>query len=247
MNKTVVCLVLGALFALCVFVTAHQDRNNQTASNQKINENDSEPIVDYSTNETTDQLRQAKNRRHNNPNNPPIAELPAGGDMLPLNVHWWQGIPALPVSESAAIVLGEVTCRNAYLSEDKTSIYSEFTIQVEQVFKNDTESVITPGSQLIAERTGGAVRFASGKTQHYRLSNQGFPQTSAKYVLFLQHTDAAYVILTGYRLREEQVIPLDGFPGAKLPFEQFRGMPVSTFLRALEETVNSGAGLMIFS
>jgi hypothetical protein len=42
---------------------------------------------------------------------------------------------ALPTHISNAVVIGEVTDAKAYLSEDRTSVYSEFTIRVGEVLK----------------------------------------------------------------------------------------------------------------
>lgn len=46
--------------------------------------------------------------------------------------------PAFPVSQSDAILIGTVTSSQAFLSTDKSYVYSEFTVYVEDVLKNFT-------------------------------------------------------------------------------------------------------------
>jgi hypothetical protein len=77
------------------------------------------------------------------------------------------------------VVLGIVTSRDAYLSEDRTGIYSEFTVLVSEVFKDPTKTIIS-GMPISVNRTGGAVRFKSGKFQKYQIAHQGMPDIAAQ-------------------------------------------------------------------
>jgi hypothetical protein len=65
--------------------------------------------------------------------------------------------PALPAAQSDALVIGEVTDAKAFLSEDKTSIYSEFTVNISEVLKNSCSAQLAPGHSVDTERYGGAV------------------------------------------------------------------------------------------
>lgn len=83
------------------------------------------PTLDYEVEITRnkDNARKAKDRRFKglgNPNSRPISELPQGVEPLPSIVHWWIGLPALPVDQSDVIVLGKVDESAAHLTDDRT-------------------------------------------------------------------------------------------------------------------------------
>ena len=79
--------------------------------------------------------------------------------------HWWQAIPPIPISQSDLAVIGKVSSANAFLSANKSTVYSEFTIDVSAILKGRAEGYV------VVEREGGYVRFPSG---HVRaLDGQG--------------------------------------------------------------------------
>ncbi|HJQ69064.1 MAG TPA: hypothetical protein VKA70_08830 [Blastocatellia bacterium] len=125
--------------------------------------------------------------------------------------HWWQGLSALPVDQSDAIVIGEITTSQAYLSNDKSGVYSEFTIRIDETLKSPNSAALAPGDIIVGERAGGAVKFSSGRITRYTLLGQGFPRPGRRYVLFLRMNEAGqdFHILTGYQLRRGKVQPLD--------------------------------------
>ena len=86
-----------------------------------------------------------------------IEELPAGAEPLPFSWHFWGRVPALPVEESNAIVLGKVTDRRAVLMDDKHGIYSEFSIKISEIFKDDLNGFFID-QVITTTRRGGAVR-----------------------------------------------------------------------------------------
>jgi hypothetical protein len=103
---------------------------------------------------------QTKSKKYNNKHAPRISE---SSDVIFLIEDWDTRLPAFPVARSAAVVTGEIREVRAYLSEDGTNIYSEFSIQVDEILKNDPLNTVITGGTLIAERRGGRVRFPSGK------------------------------------------------------------------------------------
>jgi hypothetical protein len=100
----------------------------------------------------------------------------------------------------------------AYLSNDKTGVYSVFTIQVNEVLKNSTKTPITRGSAIEVERDGGRVRFPNGRLHMYKIGSLDMPKTGLRYVLFLNDGESGYQILTGYELKDGKVYPLDDLP-----------------------------------
>jgi len=132
----------------------------------------------------------------------------------------------LPTHISDAVVIGNVTDAKAYLSEDKTAVYSEFTIQVWEVLKNSQASPLGVGTGVAVLRPGGGVRFPSGKVKKFLVAGRGIPRTGGRYAFFLKYDDLAqaYYIVTAYELLGGKVSPLDGIPqygSAAHPFASY--------------------------
>ncbi len=115
-------------------VALHSNSLNKSTS---IQEDDTAqmPIADYSAPEAIDPgeraKRKAKNKRYDKSSSQPIKEEKEPIIRV-LSGHWAKGLPALPVEQSDIIIIGEVTGAQAYLSNDKTGVYSEFTLRVEE-------------------------------------------------------------------------------------------------------------------
>lgn len=124
------------------------------------------------------------------------------------------GTPAFPFEKSSVVVVGQVTDAKAYLSTDKTGVYSVFTVQVAEVLKN---SLRTPLTSIEVEREGGSVRFPSGRLHFYLINEQEMPQIGQRYVLFLTKTkeEPNLQILTGYELCDGKVYSLDNLPNTR--------------------------------
>jgi hypothetical protein len=204
------------------------------------------PVMDYETevSKAVSEGRRKTSARFNNPNVNPmpiyrhIAELPDGmGGRLPTSNHWWQGMPALPVAQSDVIVAGKVVDAQAHMSDDRTEIYSEYSVEVSDIFKNNGDPL---DRTISGTREGGAVRFASGKVQEYRIVHLGVPMKGNLYVLFLKREEAGdFSILTGYELSNGLVTPLDGErPG--LPFDYYKNVAESQFLQDLRSSIQRG-------
>lgn len=199
------------------------------------------PITDYSAAITSDPKvrakREAKGKKYNDRYGGRISESSDGiftiGD-------WEVGLPALPVSRSSAVVIGEITDAQAHLSEDGTNIYSEFVVQVQQILKNDNQVPI--GNSIAVERSGGRVRLPSGKVVTARTNHQDLPRIGRRYVLFLTHdfpsgvNTESFNILTGYEVRENRVFPLDKL-GPKHPINSYKGADEASFLNDLAKVL----------
>jgi hypothetical protein len=203
------------------------------------------PVVDYDNeiSKPKDKPRKEKDDRFKGQGNAdrrkPISQLPDGIEILPTAGHWWVGLSALPTDQSNVVIRGYIASRAAHLSDDRTGIYSEFEVQVAEVFK-DTSSAITAGTALTVNRAGGSVRFTSGKIQTYGITHQDMPRPGRQYVLFLQKTAAGdLLILTGYELTNERVQPLDGEDTddsrSALPFAKYRGKDTESFLQEVRD------------
>lgn len=182
---------------------------------------------------------QVRSKKYNKKYTLRISEASGGTYLI---VDWERGLPAFPVARSAAVLIGEVSSTNAYLSEDGTGIYSEFSIQVDEILKNDLLNTITVGTSIIAEREGGRVRFPSGKIVTAQVNRQDMPRPGRRYVFFLTCTDLngndaeGYYLLTAYELREGRVIPLDKVQEGH-PINQYKGISEQDFLTELRAVI----------
>jgi hypothetical protein len=145
------------------------------------------------------------------------------------------------------VIIGEVADAQAYLTEDKTGIYSEFVVRVEEVLKNSATPPLVPDSSISAMRGGGAVRFPSGKVIRKGQPYKPLPRVGRRYVFFLKYNNDGgqdFKIITAYELRESRVFPLDGEPlqGIVLEpyaaYQKYRDADQATFLNEVREAIN---------
>lgn len=238
------------IISVCVLILATTLANPKAGGNQQKNAREGNPdfsrfpIADFQAREPIEPAvraaREAKGRKYNDKHMPEISEdtyqIFAGAD-------WDVRLPALPVERSAAVVIGAVRSAHAYLTPDKTGIYSEFRVATETVIKNDPSNIIKDGATITVERRGGRVRMPSGKIVISWVSHQNMPQVGGRYLLFLTHqfetpndTPKDFYLLTGYELRDGQVHLLDDtLPGH--PITRYGGTSETTLLSDLFNTV----------
>jgi len=196
------------------------------------------PVVDYNAPETQNlqepSHRRLRSKRYDH-STLSVRELPPNVDQLPLINHFWWGLSPIPVGQSDAALIGEVVDARAYLSNDNTGVYSEFTIRLERVLKESDHDL---PSLIPVERLGGAVRFQTGRIIKYEVLRQGVPRIGGRYVLFLSYNSEGddYSLLTGYELSNGHVVPLDGVD----VFERYEGWPEDRFLNVVTKNIRRG-------
>jgi hypothetical protein len=203
-------LMIGAIITLYA-----QKQKSQTPV-EVTNDANQFPIVDFISPEEPDAAKREKREKKSKKYNKPVMEVDERLVSISINANWGDDLSALPVDKSVAIIVGQITDRAAYLSADKTGVYSEFTISVEKVLKNSSGVTLSEGGSIAVERDGGRVRFPSGHITISRIPGQGMPLLGKRYVLFLTHNfpirglqEKDLYILTGYELRGGKVYPLD--------------------------------------
>lgn len=141
----------------------------------------------------------------------------------------------LPTDESDLIVVGEVHDRQSYLSNDKSGVYTEFSISISEVLKGDS-ALISQGHTITASRAGGVVQYRGGHKRLYLVSGEGLPLDGGQYVLFLKRDgeDKNYLILTLYQLGTDGVTPID--EGSQ--FEIYRGLKKPDFLNTIQDKIS---------
>ena len=231
----VVVVVIGSIAALAM---REQSQSVSSVPKEQARRVRDLPIVDFDAPETNDLRHKAKGDRYNHQSSQPIKEAPSISGRVWSN-HWARGLEALPIDRSDTILVGTITDAQAHLSNDRTGVYSEFGVQVEEVLKQDpAKSRIEVASAIYVERFGGAVRFSSGTIQKYETIGQGMPRRGERYLLFLKRLDdePSFSIVTAYELGYDlKVSPLDGAQVGEgnetYPFDKYKGFDSTLFLQ----------------
>lgn len=170
-------------------------------------------VVDYDAPESTDltmrKERKLKNKRYDNQDW--VLKNPHPDDGGVGRYDELTPPPLIPVDESNLVIVGEITAVSAHLSNDKQGVYSEFTIQINKILKNENSSEVEQGKSVIADRMGGFVRYPNGQKVIYRNSERDLPKVGNEYVFFLtkDKTSPNYEILTLYELKITGIVQLD--------------------------------------
>jgi hypothetical protein len=147
------------------------------------------------------------------PGNSPNSTEP--GEDSVMTIHDWAApLEPFPVAPSAAIVVGTALSGKAFVSKDRTYVYSDYQVRVDRVLKQDASASVAVGEQIVVSRAGGTIRFPSGHIRNYLTNGEGFPAIGSQYLFFLgkpnfpQH-EYEQVIGSLYQLDGGEVHPLD--------------------------------------
>jgi hypothetical protein len=154
---------LIVLAILVMPVVRGQQQTPGPKKQRKVIDESRFPLTDFSSPEPTDAAERSKQRArakkydksewHVNPNDPSDSTVRV--DFVDPN------LPAFPFAKADAVVIGRITKAQANLSNDKTGIYSTFTIAVDEVVKNSSRATFSTGSLIEAER--GELSFPLGE------------------------------------------------------------------------------------
>lgn len=159
--------------------------------------------------------------------------------------------PAIPVAKSDVVITGEITKAEAFLTEDKVSIYSEFAVKISSILKNSTSEDINVGDSIVISRGGGGVRFPSGKVIKKLFEGKPMPHVGSKHILFLKYEAAEkdYLLITGYEVRDNKIIPLDGLDrDGRIIYQltshqSYKGTSETDFLNLVQQVINTSKDL----
>lgn len=170
-SKRSLALLAASLFIITVAALAvirGQRQSNLSPIKQQAESNEW-PVTDYLTPEAAESdnhpLRKVRNRRYDssdpNVKRDVLKKLALSDSPLILELPLSHGPveSALPVTQSDIIVLGRITDAKAYLSNDRTNIYSEFSVIIEEVLKGNPSIFVTPGAIIATERRGGGCKI----------------------------------------------------------------------------------------
>jgi len=144
--------------------------------------------------------------------------------------------PTVPTEESDLIISGKVIGVKAFMSSDKSSVYSEFTIKINEILKNSGVAGLKAGDSITIDRAGGVVRYLNGQEVLYLDSDDGLPEAGREYALFLEADKKSgnYKVVTLYELQQNQTIPLDS--GRNV--DDIKRMGKHEFLRTIRQRMS---------
>lgn len=212
---------------------------------QKFETDDSHwPVADYETPEPVNPkdriLRKLRNSRYDGGG--PVKESTPESEVTLINEIEY---PALPVADSDAIVLGEIISAQAHLSNDKKRVYSEFSVRIGELLKDNKCAPLAPNSVIATERPSGKVKFPSGHVKKYHTEGQGMPQAGRQYLFFLKYNEERdnYYLVTAYELRDGKVFPVDGSiadkGSRKWSFDVYYDATSESFLKDVREAIKN--------
>jgi hypothetical protein len=232
-------LISLAILATCTAIAVPAFHNEAQKDVGDVTDHSSWPLTDYSAPRPIDPqkraLREARGKKYAKSMFRVHPDDPSENTTIVDSLD--RSLPALPVMRSNLVVLGEVLAAQAYLSNDQTGIYSEFSIRIEDVLKNNDVEPLTNGCLIDIEREGGRIRFPSGRIHWYSVDKENMPLVGRRYVFFLTRgsREEAFHILTAYELRGNKVFPLDELP----QFKSQAGKNEVDFVNAVRTLLNT--------
>lgn len=124
-----------------------------------------------------------------------------------------QDPPGIPVS-GTAVVIGTVLSGNSFISKNRTAVYSDYQVRIDEVLKQGPTRTLAVGDQVVASRPGGAIHYPSGHRTNFLMIHHGLPEIGSQYILFLWKAvpnlpEYEIGFDSGYQLKNGRVYALD--------------------------------------
>ena len=163
----------------------------------------------------------------------------------------------LPTASHDVIVLGTLINAQPYLSANRTAIYTEYQLDVEEVFKPSQEHLSLEQGRLLIDREGGVLRMNSGRVVCSTVSGTAMARpldVSRRYVLFCRfiHDQRDLILGIAFELRDEKAYALSQQPGYDRPVSELPGAVAAllneqSFVRAVRDAVKHPDSARYFS
>jgi hypothetical protein len=161
----------------------------------------------------------------------------------------WPRGELVPASESAVVVTGTVVRVQPYLSGDRSRIYTEITVQVEDVLKRDRNGLPSAPKTVVIDRLGGALKLGSGRVvrDDIQIDNLGKTLPGKRYMFFADRVNKGSDIslIKSYELRDGKVFTNDSRPSrliSTLPGVPQAWADEAAFLKAVRRVTASTVG-----
>ena len=194
------------------------------------------------SNPTERETRIAKNIRYNGGGADLTIERPDNTEIF--FEHVWPAVDFIPVDASVLVVVGQVVKIQPYLSSDRSRIYTEIKIAVDELLKRDNDGRISGNKTVVIDRPGGALKLRTGRiARDGRLvENLGMPALGRRYVFFASAVNDGKdtSLIKSYELLNGKVFTNDSRPRRLIPIQE--GVPSAlsdevAFLNAVREAI----------
>ena len=152
--------------------------------------------------------------------------------------HQIRLIGELPAAFADCIIVGRLKAAQAYLSNDHTAIYTESTVDVEQVLSQQGNHAVV-GSTIAFVQIGGSLELPGGRVLNHSSYGLGKPlQVGERYAFFLTYVPSAqcYQLTKAWWLNAGTVeaVSSEDLGLAQNGSSRISGLPESTFLGILK-------------
>jgi hypothetical protein len=146
-----------------------------------------------------------------------------------------------------AIVVGIVKSKSSQLTEQGTSIFTDYDLSVENVYKDNAAASLQPGTDITVTRFGGAVKL-NGKGRVLRATSETERplKVGDRYVLFLKfipetgaYSSVAYTGDNSFELKGDSVKQVSN---GNLPFGPNTPFNANTFTSEVQSSLSLGCG-----
>ena len=193
------------------------------------------------------EARRAKNIRYNKGGND--LTVPRASDSEIFFEQRWLAVDFIPAAESAVVVTGRVVKVQPYLSGDRSRIYTEITVAVDDLLKRDRDSRLSVSNTVVIDRLGGALKLKTGDVvrDEIHIDNLGKPQLGKRYVFFAERVNdgSDLSLIKSYESINGQVFTNDSGSGrliSSLPGVPQAWADEAVFLKAVRQVIASTAG-----
>ena len=191
MKVTISLLIAVTCLVLTVFAHGQVGKYSKGAwqsmqSGESQRKVDSDIIAEESesSNPKEREARRAKNTRYNTGGADLTVERMEGSEIFFEQV--WPAVDFIPAAESALVVIGRVIKVQPYLASVRSRIYTEITIAVDDLLKQDQDNRVTATKTAVIDRLGGALKLKTGRIvlDEIQIDNLGNLQLGRRYLVF---------------------------------------------------------------
>ena len=207
-------LVAGACVVLTVVGYGQAGTYSKTSEAQRRVERDVVAEEPEPSNAKEREARRAKNRRYNTGGSDLTVERPQNSEIFFEQV--WPAVEFIPVTDSAVVLVGRVVKVQPYLSSDRSRIYTEITLRVDDLLKRDEDNRVAANKTVVIDRLGGTLELKTGRIARdgIQIDNLGNLPLSKRYVVFAQAINDGndLSLIKSYELVDGKVFTNDARP-----------------------------------
>jgi hypothetical protein len=147
---------------------------------------------------------------------PPLSDQSTGASLnYPAS---FQRLNRIPIELADVVVVGSVSKIRTYLSNDQTTLYTEFSLKLSQIVLNRSSKSVLPGDRVDVERPGGVLKLPSGKVLTRASRFETMPRPLYPYAMLLKYIPSAdvYTLVSGFELAGNQVYILESLSGGQI-------------------------------